>query len=140
MNEEFDVPMGCFNGAEIWELVGIFNLHQLKSVMRKENAGLYQDDGLGILQNLSGPEDERMKKRIIKVFKDCGLNITIKMNLKTVDFLDVRFNLIKNSYRPFRNPNSKPVYSHEQSNHPPNILKELSKSINKRISYIKPSD
>ena len=31
--------------------------------MRKENASLYQDDGLGILQNLSGPEDKGMKKK-----------------------------------------------------------------------------
>ena len=135
-NEEFDVPMGCFDGAEICELVGIYNLHQLKSVMRKENVGLYRDDGLGILRNLSGPEVDRMRKRIIKIFKDCGLNITIKMNLKTVDFLDVRFDLINNTYRPFRKPNSEPVYIHKQSNHPPNILKELPKSINKRISDI----
>ena len=58
------------------------------------------------------------------------------MNLKTVDFLDVRFDLIKNSYRPFCKPNSKPVYFHEQSSHPPNILKKLPKSINKQISDI----
>ena len=58
------------------------------------------------------------------------------MNLKTVDFLDVRFDLINNTYRPFRKPNSEPVYIHKQSNHPPNILKELPKSINKRISDI----
>ena len=48
-NEEFDVPMGCFDGAEICELVGIYNLYQLKNVIRKENAGLYRDDGLGVL-------------------------------------------------------------------------------------------
>ena len=86
-NEEFVAPMGCFDGVEICELVRIYDLHQLKSVMRKENAGLYGDDGLGILQNLSGPEVQRMRKRIIKIFKDCRLNITIKMNLKTVIFL-----------------------------------------------------
>ena len=77
-----------------------------------------------------------MRKRVIKIFKDCGLNITIKMNLKTVDFLDVRFDLINNTYRPFRKPNSEPVYIHKQSNHPPSILKELPKSINKRMSDI----
>ena len=38
-NEEFDVPMGCFNGAFFCKLVGIYNLHQLKNVMRKENTG-----------------------------------------------------------------------------------------------------
>ena len=135
-NEEFDVSMGWFDEAEIWEQVGIYNLHQLKNVIRKENAGLYRDDGLGILQNLSDPELERIRKRIIKIFKYCGLNITIKMNLKTVDFLDVRFDLVNNTYQPYSKPNNEPVYFHKQSNHPPNILKELPKSINKRISDI----
>ena len=58
------------------------------------------------------------------------------MNLKTVDFLDVRFDLVNNTYQPYRKPNNEPVYIHKQPNHPPNILKELPKSINKRISDI----
>ena len=56
--------------------------------------------------------------------------------MKTVDFLDVRFNLVYNTYQPYSTPNNKPVYIHKQSNHPPNILKELPKSINKQISEI----
>ena len=116
-NEKFDVPMGCFDGAEICELVRICNLYQLKNVIRKGNAGLYRDDGLGMLRNLSGPEVERIRKRIIKIFKDCGLNITIKMNLKTVDFLDVRFDLVNSTYQPYRKPNNEPVYIYKQSNH-----------------------
>ena len=134
-NEEFEVPMGCFDGAEICELVGIYNLYQSKNVIRKENAGLYRDDGLGVLRNLSGPEFELVRKRIIKIFKDCGLNITIKMNLKTVNFLDVRFDLVNNTYQPYRKLNNEPIYI-KRSNHPPNILKELPKAINKRISDI----
>ena len=134
--EELNVPMGCFDGAEICKLMGIYNLHQLKNEMRKENAGLYRDHDLRVLRNLSGPEVECIRKRIIKIFKDCGLNVTIKMNLKTVIFLDVRFNLVKNTYQPFHQPNSEPVYIHKQSNHPPNILKELPKSRNKSISEI----
>ena len=47
-----------------------------------------------------------MRKQIIKVFKECGLNIVIKMNLKTVDFLDVRFNLTNNTYEPYRKPSN----------------------------------
>ena len=58
-NEEFDVSMRCFDGAEICELVGISNLHLLKSIIRKENVGLYRDDGLGVLRILSDPETER---------------------------------------------------------------------------------
>ena len=132
-DEEFDVPMGCFDGAEVCDLVGIYSLNLLKTIIRKENVGLYRDDGLGIIRNSSGPEIDRMRKQIIKVFKECGLNIVIKMNLKTVDFLDVRFNLTNNTYEPYRKPNNEPVYININSNHPPpppppNILKELPKS------------
>ena len=80
------------------------------SIIRKENVGLYRDDGLGIIRNSSGPEIDRMRKQIINVFKECGHNIVIKMNLKTVDFLDVRFNLINNTHEPYCKPNNEPVY------------------------------
>ena len=46
------------------------------------------------------------------------------MNLKTVDIFDVRFDLVNNTYQPYRKPNNEPVYIHKQSNHPSNILKE----------------
>ena len=38
-NEEFDVAMECFHGAEVCELVGVSVLHLLRTVMRKENVG-----------------------------------------------------------------------------------------------------
>ena len=97
---------------------------------------MYRDDGLGTLRNLSGPEVERTRKRIIKIFKDCRLNITIKMNLKAVDFFNVRFDLVNNTDQPYRKLNNEPVYIHKQSNHPLKILKELPKSIKKLISDI----
>ena len=96
-NEEFDVPMGCFDGAEVCELVGVYILHLLRTVMRKENVGLHRNNGLGILRNFSGPEIECKRKQIIQIFKSCGLNVTVKTNLKTVDFLDVRLDLINNT-------------------------------------------
>ena len=135
-NEEFDVPMGCFDGAEVCELVGVYILHLLRTVMGKENFGLYRDDELAILRDSSGPEIERKRKQIIQVFKSCGLNITVKTNLKTVDFLDVRFDLVNNKYQPYPKLNSETVYISKQSNHPPNILKDLPKAINKRITDI----
>ena len=61
-NKEFDVPMGCFNASEVFVLVGVYILHLLRTVMRKENVALYHNDGLGILQNSSGPEIERKRK------------------------------------------------------------------------------
>ena len=104
--------------------------------MRKENVGLYRDDGPGILQNSSGSEIELKRKQIIQIFKSCGLNITVKTNIKTADFLDVRLDLVNNTYQPYRKPNSETVYINKHSNHLPNILKELPKAVNKRITDI----
>ena len=64
--------MECFDGAEVCDLVGVYILHLLRTVMRKEN------DGLGILRNSSGPEIERKRKQVIQIFKYWGLNITVK--------------------------------------------------------------
>ena len=37
-------------------------------------------------------------------------------------------------YKLYRKPNDKPIYINKQYNHPPNVLKQLPKSIAKRIS------
>jgi hypothetical protein len=39
-------------------------------------------------------------------------------------------------YEPFNKPNNTPQYVHIQSNHPPNILKNLPSNVNKRLSEI----
>ena len=135
-NEEFDVSMGCFDGAEVCELVGVYILHLLRTVTRKENVGYNRDDGLGILRYSSGPEIERKRKQIIQILKSCGCNIKVKTNLKTADFLDVRLDLINYTYQLYRKPNSKTGYINKHLNHPPNILKELPKAVNKRITDI----
>ena len=82
---------------------------------------------------MSGPEIEQKRKQIIKIFKDCGLNITIKTNLTSVDFLDICLNLRDNTYRSYRKPNSEPIYMNKSSNHPNNIIKDLPKAIGKRL-------
>ena len=81
--------MGCYEGAEICKLVGIYIQSKLCKLINKKDFGLYRDDGLGILRNTSGPEADRKRKSVTKVFKECGLSITYEVNEKTVD----RFNL-----------------------------------------------
>ena len=66
---DFHVPMGCYDGAEICELVGIFNLNKLNNIVDKNSIGLYRDDDLGVFDKLSGPQIEKKKKKIIKIFK-----------------------------------------------------------------------
>ena len=113
--DDFDIPMGCYNGAELCELVGTYLLNQLKVVVAKENMGLYRDDGLGIFKNMSGPEVERKKKELVKISKNNGLSIT-------ADFLDITFDLVKESYQPYKKPNDDPLYINIKSNHSPSIL------------------
>ena len=126
----------CFDEAEVCELVGTYILNQLKDSFHHHSVGLYRDDGLAVLKGLSSLEIERMKKRIIKIFKDCGLKITIKGDLKIVNFLDVTFNLHNNTYEPYRKTDNEPVYINVNSNHPPTAIWELPKSIGKRLSEL----
>ena len=117
--------MGCFDGAEICELVGLFLLNNLTQLIGSNNIGLYRDDGLAILENASGPSSERIKKRIIKLFQHHGLKITAETNLVQTNFLDVTLDLRSGRYWPFRKPNDQPLYIHRLSNHPPVIKKQL---------------
>eukprot|EP00795_Rhopilema_esculentum_P006594 gene6594-biopygen8103 len=132
----FDVTMGSFDGAEICELVGLFILNKLGAKYGKDNIGLYRDDGLAIFKNTPGPQAERIRKDITKLFKTHGLIITIQTNLKIVNYLDVTLNLTNQSYCPYRKPNDQPLYINTKSNHPPNIIKHLPGAINRRITDI----
>ena len=51
-----------------------------------------------------------------------------------MDFLDVIFDFYNNLHKPYRKPNNKPIYINKQSNHHPNVLEQLPKSIAKIIS------
>ena len=93
--------------------------------MEKNDIGLYRDDGLGIMKRIGGPEIERRKKKIIQIFKQHRLSITIETDLHTVQYLDVEFDLKNNLYKPYRKPNNDPLYINVKSNHPPNIIKQI---------------
>ena len=133
---KFDVTMGSYDGAETCELVGIYMLNQLQQHIPTQQIGLYRDDGLVIIPDANGPKLERTRKKIIEIFKAEGLRVTAETNLRIVDFLDVTLNLDNGKYSPFHKPNNTPLYVHTQSNHPPKIIKQLPKMIERRISDI----
>ena len=88
----FDITMGSYDGAEICELVGLYILSTLGKVYGIQNVGLYQDDGLACLHKISGPASDKIRKDMIRTFREnFGLKITITTNLKTVNFLDVTY-------------------------------------------------
>lgn len=126
--------MGSFDGAEICELVGMYILTTLGKRIRNEDSGLYRDDGLIVLRNLNGIQTDKTRKDIVKIFNEIEFKIEINTNLKTVDFLDVTFNLNNGTYRPYRKANDKLLYINTSSNHPPSIIKQIPPSINRRLS------
>ena len=132
-NENFDVAQGAFDSAEVCELVGLFLLSQMSHL--NINPGLYRDDGLAI-SLLRARSTENTKKEICKIFEKNGLKIEIKANLKNVDFLDINMDITTGVYKPYVKPNNVPLYIHKDSDHPPNIIKNLPKSINRRLSNI----
>ena len=89
----FDVTVRSYDGAEICELVGICLLFLLANIIDKNNSGLYRDDSLILLRNVNRQNMDRIRKNVIKIFKEVGFKIEIRTNLKIVDFLDVAFNL-----------------------------------------------
>ena len=136
-NHHFDVTEGSYDGAEVCELIGLYMLHKLQPLFKNDSSvGLYRDDGLAVVQNLSGPQQDKLRKEITQVFKNEGLQITIEINLKKVDFLDVQFDLLNNKYFPYKKPNDTPLYVNKSSNHPPSILKQIPSMTAKRLSNL----
>ena len=132
-SESFDVAMGSNDSAEISDLCGLYLLSLLSPL--KINSGLYRDDGL-IASKLTPRQNENLKKKICKIFKDEGLRITIEANIKVVNFLDVTFDISKDIFKPFMKPNDTPIYINKESNHPPSILKNIPQAVNDRLSRI----
>ena len=129
----FDIPMGSFDSAEVTDLVGLYLLSKLQGLGIL--VGLYRDDGLA-LSPLNPSDTDDVKKQICSIFKDHGLTVTIKANLKVVDYLDVTLDLMTGIHRPYIKPNTKPLYVHSKSNHPKSILQNIPASVNKRLSML----
>ena len=108
--------MGSKNGAEICELTGIYIFSQVSNLVSREDSGLYWDEGMILLRNTNRQLTERIRKNVIKLFKEIGVKNEIVTNLKTVNFLDVTFNLTNSKYTPYRKPNDNLLYIHTYSN------------------------
>ena len=70
--------MGAYDAAEVLFCEGIFLLYFLGRQCNIKNIGLYRDDGLSIFKNCSGPQLEKVKKQLQKVFKNNRLDVIIQ--------------------------------------------------------------
>ena len=57
-------------------------------------------------------------------------------NKNVADYLDVTFDMKKESFKPFTKPNHTPRYVHMLSNHPPAIIKNIPLSVNDRLNRL----
>ena len=84
--------MSCFDGTEFCEL--FFSLLDiLTKESGKQNIGLSRDNSWNCFENILGPDSEKIKKKLLKIFKNNELSITAECNLNVTDFLDVTFDL-----------------------------------------------
>ena len=108
------------DGAEVCELVETFSLASV-SIMTTDCQYLKT-------------QLERIKKSLQKTFKDFVLEIVAECNLRIVNYLDVTLNLNDGSFRPCDKPDDIIQYINKEFNHPPNLIKHLPASIEKRLS------
>ena len=107
------------------ELVGLYLLDLLTKKLCKQNIGLYRDHGLSCFENISGPDPDKIKKKLFNIFKSNGLSITVECNLIRTDFLDVTFYLKSATYYPYRKQNNKLLHKNKHSNHPLIIFNQI---------------
>ena len=55
--------MGCYDGAEMCKLIGIFPLQPFNNIIPKKDLGLYRDAGLGIFEKCVKPTNREKEKR-----------------------------------------------------------------------------
>ena len=72
---------------------------------------MYREEGLACFENVSGTQAEKIRKDVIKIFKQkFDFNITSKTNFKTASFLDRTLNLSTGKYQPYNKPDSDSLY------------------------------
>ena len=107
----------------------------MSTIINTESIGLYRDDGLDIIKQISKSNICKIKNKITRKLSDIGFDITISAG-ETSNFKDIRLNLLTHDYCPYIKPNAKTIYIDKDSNHPRTIKKNIPKMIEKKISKL----
>ena len=132
----FDVSMRAYDGAAMCAFKDQFLLNLLGRQYDSKKKVLYRDDGLSNFKDCSGSHVEKIEKRLQEVFKNNGFDVIIECNMKIVNYLDITFNLNRGIFQPYQKPDNIIQYTHVESNHPSNIIKQISKTIEKSLSQL----
>ena len=77
----FDVTMGSYDGVD--ELVDVYILSHLGTIINKKKMVLYRNDGLITLRGANGQKTDKTRKNIKDIFKNIGFKSDIMANLKS---------------------------------------------------------
>ena len=83
-NALFDVKIGLH--PIVYELVGIYLSGKSSTIIDKKNISLYRDNWFSVIENANGAKLDCLRKNIIAIFHNEGLNITVNTNLTTTHF------------------------------------------------------
>ena len=136
--EQFELTVWCYHGKLWW--CGDLRIGGLLLALPAERNTWSWHRPLQRWRTSGSPTATKSngenKERICKIFRKCDLKITIEANKKVVNFLDVTLDLNTEKFKPYSKPSSTPLYVHSKSNHPPNIIKNIPESVNRRLSEI----
>ena len=82
--DNFDVGMGSYYGAQVCELVGLFILNQMTH-LTNFTPGLYRDDGLGVT-SASTRQQGKIRDEITNFFAANNLKVTCEINRSIMNF------------------------------------------------------
>ena len=126
-NKDFNVSKGSYDSAEIYELDGQFLLSEMEKFIPKKQLRRRTFHGWPPLP-LS---IDRLRKQIVKVFNaEHCLKITVELNKRSTDFLDVIFDLVHISLT--EKMSAPPLHLHKQWIKPP-IIRQIKKEFPKLI-------
>ena len=72
----FDVAMGCFDGAEIFNLVGLYLLNTVAKKFGNKYVGPYRDNGLILIKGNSARVADKFRNDLQTLFEQFNLKIT----------------------------------------------------------------
>ena len=93
--------------------------------------GLCRDDGLFILRKINKQQTDRVRKKIISIFKNIDYKMKIVTNITEVDFCEVIFILENHKYRLYRKPNERLSQNFSNTNVFNNTKLEYEKALEK---------
>ena len=109
---------------------------KITEICNKSNIRLYMDDGLSIFRNKSGPQLEKIKKKLQRLFEEQDQEIITESSQTIVNYLDITLHLKDGTFRHYHKPGDQIQYIDTESNHPTNIIKDIPVSLGTCLSCL----